>query len=218
MKTLKGESTKEKIISVSKKRFYNFGYKNTRISDIAADAGIIKGNISYYFAKKDDILKDIFRLFLDEVYNYVQQNSNYAKDENEQLYNFCRYTLILYRIIFSDKNNIRCYHEMIQNKSNYRVLNEFISCQYKDILSSLGISFDDDDYMIFLLSEFGSRREIILYFLEENFQIDTDKLISELIKNFCRFLQIPTEITNKLINDAFSFADSHNCKDIHFLV
>ena len=54
-----GERTRRNIIRASSKLFYQKGYANTAISDIVDETGLSKGNITYHFKSKDDILNAV---------------------------------------------------------------------------------------------------------------------------------------------------------------
>ena len=49
----KGEITKRKIIESSKKLFYTKGYNKTLMQNIADDAEIALGTLTYHYSKKE---------------------------------------------------------------------------------------------------------------------------------------------------------------------
>lgn len=55
----KGEHTRSQIIGAANALFYRRGYQQTAISDIVKETGLSKGNITYHFRSKDDILKAV---------------------------------------------------------------------------------------------------------------------------------------------------------------
>ncbi len=55
-----GELTRNKIIKSSNKLFYQQGFHQTAFSDIVKVTGLSKGNITYHFKSKEDILKAVF--------------------------------------------------------------------------------------------------------------------------------------------------------------
>lgn len=50
-------TTRERILEVSRVLFNRRGYANTTIADIAAEAGIAVGNLSYHFPAKRDLVR-----------------------------------------------------------------------------------------------------------------------------------------------------------------
>lgn len=55
------ESTKQKILEVSKKLFNEKGYQNVRMREISSQLNISVGNLTYHFNKKEDILKELMK-------------------------------------------------------------------------------------------------------------------------------------------------------------
>ena len=52
----KKEKTKDKIIRVSTRMFLEYGYSATTVQMVSSELGISKGNFTFYFHSKDDIL------------------------------------------------------------------------------------------------------------------------------------------------------------------
>lgn len=57
-----GEQTRKKIVKSSNDLFYQHGYHHTAFSDIVKATGLSKGNITYHFKSKEDILTAVFEL------------------------------------------------------------------------------------------------------------------------------------------------------------
>lgn len=57
-----GELTRNKIIASCNELFYQYGFYRTAFSDIVKATGLSKGNITYHFKTKDDILVAVFEL------------------------------------------------------------------------------------------------------------------------------------------------------------
>ena len=64
--TSKGERTRLAIVQCAKQLFYEHGYERTSFSDIVEASGLYRGNISHYFKTKDDILRAVIELRLEE--------------------------------------------------------------------------------------------------------------------------------------------------------
>lgn len=63
-KDLEGVTTREDILSVSKRLFYENGYRNTSFQDICREAHVYRGTIYYYYKEKGalrlEVLQDHF--------------------------------------------------------------------------------------------------------------------------------------------------------------
>ena len=62
----KGEKTRADIIDCANRLFYERGYDGTSFSDIVEASGLYRGNIYHYFKTKDDILRAVIELRLEE--------------------------------------------------------------------------------------------------------------------------------------------------------
>ena len=65
------KNQKENIIEVATKLFYEQGYKNTYLDQIAADCEITKPLITYYFKSKSNLAREVTEKFLVEHKNRV---------------------------------------------------------------------------------------------------------------------------------------------------
>lgn len=58
----KKESTKAKIIRVATRMFLENGYSATTVQAVSSELGISKGNFTFYFRTKDDILAELVEM------------------------------------------------------------------------------------------------------------------------------------------------------------
>ena len=73
------EQTRQKILMAALQAFGEKGYASTTVSQIAKEAGISKGLIYHYFSSKEEVLKGIFDMMVQEgkalMEGWEQQNS-----------------------------------------------------------------------------------------------------------------------------------------------
>lgn len=209
----KGNETKERILSYSKQEFYENGYNNTWVKTIAKKADMRLGNLTYYFNKKDDIVKEIYEQFIVQLYDYVETHGEFS-----ELQKYCNFSMLFYHTVFSDEHNKKFYYEVIVNKSNYRILHELMNTYYKNIIQSLGLELSNTDFEIFILTEFGSRREIFLAYLSGELTISFDDLIVHILVKLCKNLSIETTEIADMLEIASTFLKNNGFTDIKFLV
>jgi len=58
-------SARSRIVEVADRLFYERGFEATSFADIAADAGLSRGNFYYHFKSKDEILAAVISLRID---------------------------------------------------------------------------------------------------------------------------------------------------------
>ncbi|WP_195268260.1 TetR/AcrR family transcriptional regulator [Eubacterium sp. 1001713B170207_170306_E7] len=209
----KGNITKERILYFAKKEFYQNGYNKTQLKRIAEQAELSLGNLNYYFKKKDDLVKEIYNQFFIEVYQFIEDQ--HVRDALQQ---HCCFLYIIYNIVLTDENNKRFYYEIIQNKSNYRVMQELMHAKYQDIVESLQLSLSDLEFEFIILTEFGARREIFLNYFTGHLPLTIDALIYYLIKNTCKKLDVSGEAFEALIARSHEFIAQKDFSQLKFLV
>ena len=98
----KGEKTKQKIIDASNQLFYQQGYADTAISHIVTKTGLSKGNITYHFKSKKNILENIVAKRLNTIKNNFKLWNNKSKNPKKRLQLFCQ-------SIASESENLSAY-------------------------------------------------------------------------------------------------------------
>ena len=76
--------TKSRIVEAAWKLFYQYGYENTTIDDIAEASQTSKGTFYHYFDSKDDLLGSISYLF-DKKYEELEETMDPALDPIQKL-------------------------------------------------------------------------------------------------------------------------------------
>ena len=68
----KGIANRQRIVDAALDLFMERGYAETSIGDIAEQAGLLKGNLSYYFKTKADMLEAVSDARLQELFGRLQ--------------------------------------------------------------------------------------------------------------------------------------------------
>ena len=69
---MKGSENRQRIVKVALHLFNERGYANTSIADIAEQAGLLKGNLSYYFKTKAEMLECVTQARKEELFGRLQ--------------------------------------------------------------------------------------------------------------------------------------------------
>lgn len=208
----KGYKTKERILDCAKEEFYEHGYRNTTVQAIAEKASLRLGNLNYYFGKKDDLVEEIYKQFIGEIFDFIESKGQYSALEK-----YGHFTFIIYSIILSDQKNRRFYHEVIFDKSNYRVIHNLMVEYYQKIIVEEEIAMNEKELEIFILTEFGSRHEIFLAFLEGRLELVFEDLVYYVLNNMCKNLGIPLDEIRQLIDASQQFLLENDYSHIRFL-
>jgi AcrR family transcriptional regulator len=84
----KGEQSRLHIIETANRLFYERGYQQTSFSDIADTSGIRRGNITYYFKTKNDILQAVIRYRMEGIRALLDDWEKTYSDPRERLKRF----------------------------------------------------------------------------------------------------------------------------------
>lgn len=209
----KGSLTRDRILHCAQKEFYAKGYKAAQLKSIADRAELSLGNLNYYFKKKDDLVTAIYHQFFTEIDQFIETQGKF-----DPLTQFAFFQFIVYRVVLRDEKNSRFYCEIIQNKSNYRVMHELIRKKYKDILEDLGRETSELDFDIMVLSEFGARHEIFLNYFDDTLSLSLDQLCCCLIRNTYKHLEIPFDTFDGLMDKARRFVLEKDFSQLRFLL
>lgn len=88
-----GDRTQLKILKAANTLFYHQGYNHTSFSHIVEKTGLSKGNITYHFKSKQDILKGIILLRLEKIQTQVDAWNTQTDDPMQRLDFFCKMLL-----------------------------------------------------------------------------------------------------------------------------
>jgi TetR/AcrR family transcriptional regulator, transcriptional repressor for nem operon len=69
----KGMANRQRVVEAALTLFMERGYAETSIGDVAEQAGILKGNLSYYFKTKSEMLEAVSDARMQELFERLQQ-------------------------------------------------------------------------------------------------------------------------------------------------
>lgn len=69
---VKGPANRQRIVEAALHLFMERGYAETSIGDVAEHAGILKGNLSYYFRTKADMLEAVSDARMEELFGRMR--------------------------------------------------------------------------------------------------------------------------------------------------
>lgn len=97
-----GETTKKKILQISKLIFYKKGYEDALYNDIAKEADVNRALIPYHFKRKSDLALEVYNDFMRD---YVEIRDSIAEGYSSEV-RLVIGILLFYRLI-EDENVLR---------------------------------------------------------------------------------------------------------------
>lgn len=74
------DDIKALVIKESSKLFLSQGYTKTTIRQIADARDLGRGHLYYYFKKKEDIVLDLYKHVIENIYSYISNSKNKTMD------------------------------------------------------------------------------------------------------------------------------------------
>lgn len=123
----------EKILDAAVKVFARKGFYQSRVSDIAREAGVADGTIYLYFKNKDDILISIFEEKMRSAISIFQQELSQREDALSKLKHFVHVHLDLFR-----QNPELAAVLQVELRQSSRFMKEYKKIELKRFLDLIG--------------------------------------------------------------------------------
>jgi len=88
----KGSANRQRIVEAALHLFMERGYAETSIGDVSEMAGLLKGNLSYYFKTKADMLKAVAEARMQELFGRLQARLPEDATSRQALHAFVQVT------------------------------------------------------------------------------------------------------------------------------
>lgn len=200
MNAPKTNETRNKIYRCAKELFYQNGYMQTNLKDIAQKADVPIALITYYFKKKIYIAANIYTDFIAEageiINEFCTKNALQSSLLKEMLLSY-----IIYDVILPDNNNKRFYMQLKEKSLSFYTLDrndiERYFIEYIDEYQ-LTVTKQYMDILIKMNSE--ARRGFFNYYNEHDLKMDTIEIVNILSSMVPAMLGIERiEIDSKLL-------------------
>jgi AcrR family transcriptional regulator len=84
---------KDEVVRVATKLVARKGWQNTTLADIAREANVSLGVITYHFSSKDEIIRSVMEKYVGENLTYLYESLQVYDDPVERIRNLVRLTL-----------------------------------------------------------------------------------------------------------------------------
>lgn len=192
-----GPAKRERILRAAIRIFSQKGFFNSKISEIARQAGVADGTIYLYFKNKDDLLISLFEEKMGEVVAHVRARVEAGGDALARLKIFIENHMSL---LVREAGLIEVIQ--VELRQSNKFMKEYIPVkflEYLDVISEIleagkreGIFRPDLNVTLARRAIFGALDEISLaYVLSRKRKYDPDAASAEIFGIFARGLAIP---------------------------
>ncbi|GGE34980.1 hypothetical protein GCM10011391_12070 [Pullulanibacillus camelliae] len=185
------EKIKKEILDRAAELFLTQGYKKTSIRQIAEAAGMLKGNLYYYFKKKEDILLFLFRDSVESLYKQIVA----AIDHTDPLMRYAVMTRTYLHILDKHRPLLNIYIEASEVQALRLAFFDILNQVFNTLFQESALSFTKDQLYISTLASASVETEMLSHF--ERGDIDIETVITTVIRVKLSLLNLePKTIAN----------------------
>ena len=207
-----GMETRATIIKTAKALMYESGYRGVTVTKICTACNEKLGTFTYYFNKKEDLIKYLYDDYMRNCMEYVANNTENLSMAESQIFT----VMLYYRNIYRDPNLVRFHKEIYENGTMVHVYSN-----PANVIQSFTAQYGRSKqyYDLLVVADNAVRRELNINFIKEG-RYDCDavkKLIEDIYFVSGRLFDIKDIDVNRYINKAYQFVLEHNDCDITLL-
>lgn len=198
---------RERILEAAIKTFARKGFHQSRVTDIAQEAGVADGTIYLYFRNKDDVLISIFEEKMAAILARMREQLLPIEDPREKLHQF-----IAFHLTQMERQRSLAEIFQVELRLSHKFMKEYVPVrlsEYLDLLASIvkegqdaGVFRDDVTPALIKRAIFGAMDELALnWVLTRGRRWDLRRNAAELSGLFLRGLLVdpaswtpPTEL------------------------
>jgi Transcriptional regulator len=170
------EKIRNEILDKSTALFLSQGYGNTSIRQIAEAMGMLKGNLYYYFKKKEDILLVLFQNSVKVLHAELIKTIGNA----DPLIRYAVMTRTYMRILDENRALLQIYIEASQVPSLRQAFFDILNGVFTDLLRGGIFSFEEKKLYLSTLASASVEMEMVSHY--QAGKLDMEDVISTVIR------------------------------------
>lgn len=199
----KGKDTKDKILEVSKKLFYENGYTNTSCKHICKEADVNLGLIHYYFKTKKNIASIIYTQFLVQVKKYVKNIMTYKFDNYELKYATAVENWIYYNLFLSNEKYRKFFYEICKGNLLIDENTNIIESFYQLHVNTYNLNINTNEIKLIRVSSAALNMGLVEKYVENYFDMTIDELSEYKIRNVFRFMKLSESQIDDIVSESY---------------
>ena len=215
-KTKGGKASREKIYNAAKRLFLKNGYKNTTIEQIAEEAGMLKGSVTYHF-KKENFISQIYIDFYDSIMQRIEESVG------SELENIFQKHIMMIRIfmdaIFDHDDSRTLYREILFEKAvpvNSPV-HKHIRRPLLPLIEEMNIDISPPIFDTIMEAEYGARAHLFKMQFNKNAIRLSPSLVNFTTTMSLKMMGISKEIIDANVKKAEALLKKIDYSDLRFI-
>ena len=136
-----GGDKREAILRAATRVFANNGYFNSKVADIAREAGVADGTVYLYFKSKEDILHSIFDRSVEEALDAARKQIERVEDPREKLRQIAELHL---ERLGADRDLAVVFQ--VELRGSTKFMEEFSAAGFAEYLSLIRSTFEEGQH------------------------------------------------------------------------
>ncbi|MCL1913464.1 MAG: TetR/AcrR family transcriptional regulator [Eubacteriaceae bacterium] len=216
-KPAKNNKIKEDIYTTSKKAFYERGFLDVTLKEVAEQLGIPASLITYYFKTRDNLVSCIFDDFLKSIRNRIESYANL--NISSILFQQILTSYIYYDIVLSDENNTRFFKEILLRKNDsYQYYSPASDESCKAIAHEFGLTITQVEYEIFAQMQSSAKTAFFRHYFTNDMGLDILQIVMFLEGSSARQIGIDGKVVNDYLMRTHAVIRDIDYSDLKFLV
>ncbi|MFA9380570.1 MAG: TetR/AcrR family transcriptional regulator [Acetanaerobacterium sp.] len=193
------EKTRKEILDKTAQLFLARGYKKTSIREIAEATGMLKGNLYYYFRKKEDILLVLFQDSIKVLYSELQKIIGNVDPL------ICHAIMVrtYLRILDENRGLLKIYVEASQVPVLRQAFFDILNHVFNDVIQNSSYTFDDTMLYLSTISSASVEMEMVSQYEQEYFSMED--IISTVVRVKLSLLNIEPRRIDDIIKASLSY-------------
>jgi AcrR family transcriptional regulator len=205
------EAQKEKILKTASKLFIDKGYKGTTTREIADVARINKGLLHYYYNRKEDIVSDIYKAFVEGLIGFVENRYGH---ELKGLDFFALLNMLFFKVATSERQYIEILLDVLSNTklTKYKIDRSMECCL--DVLLENGEQEKRSQLLIAITISVGAESQLMLAIEDGSVDMTYRELAITVLHVCLVMMEIDEAETEAIIGRALQKADTIDARAI----
>ncbi len=202
--------TRTLVLHSATKLFIEKGYTNTRIKDIADDAGVGYNEIFRMFVDKDNLLSHLVNLVIEHQF---EKSVEYLKEQSEDKLLLYIFECVLQLYICEINDNIReMYAVSYSMPSTSHKIYDYITEKLENVFHKYLPEYETKDFYELEIAAAGIMRGFIINPCNMYFTID--RKVNRFIKTLLKIFEVPKEEVEDVIKKIEKFNMKEYSKEV----
>lgn len=206
------EAQKDKILGKASKLFIDKGYKGTTTREIADAAQINKGLLHYYYNRKEDIVSDIYKAFVEGLIDFV---GNSYGHELKGLDSFALLNMLFFKVATSERKYREILLDVLSNTklTKYKI-DRSMECCLDVLLKDPGEQEKKSQVLIAITISVGAESQLMLAIEDGSVDMTYRELAITVQRLFLTMMQVDDAEIEAIIDRALQKSDKIDARAV----